>query len=188
MIIGLVGFKQVGKSTAANYLAKKYGAVRLNMKDALVAEIKQNFPDLLNTIAITYGYDSIDGRVSKATIDELFVEKFPLVRALLQNYGTEVRRRDDPDYWVKRWKEAVGKFTAGAIVVVDDVRFQNEADAVISNNGILIRLTRDDITSGGDHASETEQVNIAVDRVINCKGGDEQALYDRLDRIMASLM
>jgi len=47
MIIGFVGFKQVGKSTAAKYLEKKYGAKRVNMKDGLVAELRKNFPDLL---------------------------------------------------------------------------------------------------------------------------------------------
>ena len=50
IIIGLTGFKQVGKSTAASHLETKHGFSRHNMKDALVAELKQNFPDLLQKL------------------------------------------------------------------------------------------------------------------------------------------
>jgi hypothetical protein len=176
MIIGFVGFKHVGKSTAAKYLQEKYGGVRINMKDALVAEIKQNFPDTLRELGDKY----------TLSIDELFEQKPPIMRALLQNYGTEVRRRDADDYWVNKWKESVSQ-SHGQLITVDDVRFLNEAEAVTSQGGVLIRLVREDIDTGGTHASETEQVAIDTEYVIHCKGGDEDTLYRSLDAVISTL-
>ncbi len=180
MIIGLVGFKQVGKSTAAKYLEDKYSAVRINMKDALVAELRKNFPTLLEEIARTTDFD----QGLERAIDELFETKPPLMRALMQNYGTEVRRGDNPDYWTDRWKESAGQLIDGTNIVVDDVRFLNEAAAVREMGGIIVRLVRPDITSGGTHTSETEQLSIEVDHTIECFPGDHQHLYDALDALM----
>lgn len=187
-IIGLIGFKQVGKSTADKYLEEKYGFVRHNMKDALVAEIKQNFPDLLKEITVEYN-DTATGPMR--TVDDMFTIKPPLMRALLQNYGTEVRRGDDDNYWTNQWFKTIslncvtddGK-SFYKKVVTDDVRFKNEAKAVKVVGGILIRLTRPDITTGGSHASETEQLEIEADYTIECQPGDHEHLYSELDRIL----
>jgi len=169
-IIGLVGFKQVGKSTAAKYLEDKYGFTRHNFKDAMVQEIKDNFPNLIEELEIHYNLST----------PQLFIQKPPLMRALMVNYGTDVRRKDDPDYWTRQWvKNLVTQKT-----VADDVRFLNEAAAVKIEGGIIIRLTRSDIPTGGDHASETEQLEIVADHTIECDPGDHESLYRALDDII----
>jgi len=169
-IIGLVGFKQVGKSTAAKYLEDKYGFTRHNFKDAMVQEIKDNFPNLIEELEIHYNLST----------PQLFIQKPPLMRALMVNYGTDVRRKDDPDYWTRQWvKNLVTQKT-----VADDVRFLNEAAAVKLEGGIIIRLTRSDIPTGGDHASETEQLEIVADHTIECDPGDHESLYRALDDII----
>jgi len=169
-IIGLVGFKQVGKSTAAKYLESKYGFTRHNFKDAMVQEIKDNFPNLIEELEIHYNLST----------PQLFIQKPPLMRALMVNYGTDVRRKDDPDYWTRQWvKNLVTQKT-----VADDVRFLNEAAAVKIEGGIIIRLTRSDIPTGGDHASETEQLEIVADHTIECDPGDHESLYRALDDII----
>ena len=197
-IIGLIGFKQVGKSTAAKYLEEKYGFVRHNMKDALVAEIKQNFPDLLTEILENEVVSILENgsykeweEVEAGGIERLFQTKPPLIRALLQNYGTEVRRRDDDNYWVVQWSRKIMDATLVSgyndKFVTDDIRFLNEAKAVKDLDGILIRLTRPDIQTGGTHASETEQLEIVADYTIECKPGDHEHLYSELDRIVDML-
>ena len=192
MIIGLIGFKQVGKSTAAKYLEEKYSFIRHNMKDALVAEIKQNFPDLLKEIADWYNSNLLASAtlgMKFLSIDDLFEVKPPLMRALLQNYGTEVRRGDNDNYWVEQWSRKIMDSTLvtgfNDKFVTDDVRFLNEASAIKDNDGILIRLTRPDITTGGSHASETEQLLIVADYEIECKPGDHEHLYRELDKIVS---
>lgn len=187
MIIGLVGFKQVGKSTAAKHLEEKYNAKRINMKDALVAEIKKNFPDLLDAIVEAEFYKADlrdDGTKYDIDIDWLFENKPPLMRTLLQNYGTEVRRGDNDSYWTDRWEESVAQQNKHQLIVTDDVRFLNEAAVVQKRGGIIIRLTRPDIATGGMHASETEQLKIVADHVIECEQGDHAALYAALDKLM----
>jgi len=169
-IIGLVGLKQVGKSTVASHLEEKHGFVRHNFKDALVEEIKQNFPDLLKLLSELY----------ELTIDELFEVKPPLMRALMQNYGTEVRRGDDPQYWIKRWEEKLGDSNT----VVDDVRFKNEADAVKSKYGTVVRLTRPDIIPGDGHDSETEGLSIEDDYEIHSNKGSHDSLYEMVDDVL----
>jgi hypothetical protein len=183
MIIAFVGFKQVGKTTASQYLIEKYGFVKHSFKDALVAEIKEKFPDLLESILKTYEATGLEG-VDYKTVDNLFIYKPPLMRALMQNYGTEVRRGDDPDYWVKEWaKNSYGH----SEIVCDDVRFLNEADKVKQRGGIIIRLTRPDLPTGGDHKSETEQLQIEADYTIECEAGDYDHLYRELDKIVDNL-
>lgn len=173
MIIGLIGFKQVGKSTAAKHLEGR-GFTRINMKDALVAELRKNFPDVLRELGVIYGL----------TVDDLFEQKPPAMRALMQHYGTEVRRGDKDSYWTDQWEDAVQK-SGTQHVVVDDVRFFNEAEAVRHQGGILIRLVRPDITSGGTHASETEQLQIVADHTIECEAGGHGKLYNALDDILS---
>jgi len=191
IIIGLTGFKQVGKSTAASHLETKHGFSRHNMKDALVAELRQNFPDLLQKLVeLEYPSRMFSDKVAQqkwidqAWIDQLFLDKPPLMRALMQNYGTEVRRKDNPDYWVNQWKK---NSYANELIVVDDVRFENEGRAVRDRGGIIIQLTRPDIASGGTHASEQEALDIKADYTISVAKGDHEGLYRQLDTIVKGL-
>lgn len=169
MIIGLCGFKRSGKTTVANYLKEEHGFKSLNFKDSLIEELKQNFPDLLDTI----------GLIQDRTIDELLVEKPPLMRALMQNYGTEVRRGDDPDYWVKRWKEKC--LEAEGNIVVDDVRFENEANALAEQGGILIRVVRNRQDVSDTHPSETEHLLFKEDFTIAADDGEHLKIYGLIE-------
>lgn len=176
-IIAFIGLKQSGKSTAAKYLQEKYGFVRHNFKDALVNEIKQNFPDLLQEIKDIYDLPHMD------TIDALFEEKPPLVRKLLQNYGTEVRRKDDINYWVDKWL-AEFLFSKSENFVVDDVRFRNEAQTVKNQEGIIIKIIRTGQVSNDNHSSETEHNQIIPDYTIEVGDGEQDKLYAELDKII----
>ena len=186
MVIGLMGFKQSGKSTAAKYLEERYGFVRINFKTALVEEIKAKFPDLLKVLACFYFPDTGVDNVTPEMIDWLFEEKPAPMRALMQNYGTEVRRGDNPDYWVNQWIAST-MINKGKWIVADDVRFFNEAKAVKDNGGMLLRITRPDIQSGGGHTSETEAMHIQEDRQIEALPGGHDALYKQLDEYVAYL-
>lgn len=181
MIIGLIGFKQVGKSTAAKYLESR-GFRRINMKDALIAEMQKNLPDVINAFCNIYNKYEWDG-VNPWTPDRLFNEKPLGFRELMQNYGTEVRRGDKDSYWTDKWKQSVS-LSSNPDIVVDDVRFINEAEAVRSEGGILIRLVRPDVTSGGTHASEVEQLQIVADYAIEVGPGEHEKLYEELDDII----
>ena len=103
--------------------------------------------------------------------------------SLLQWWGTEFRRAQDPDYWVKSWAKAVDP--TADIVMTPDMRFINEAVAVKAKGGYTIRISRlnpdgtpyVDPTRDVNHRSETELDNHNFDFRITVKSG-EMALLD----------
>lgn len=174
MIIGLTGYQGSGKTTVAQFLEDEFGFKRHNFKDGLVNEMKERLPDVLEILRRQEGYPSVDF---------LFFHKPPMMRALMQNYGTEVRRKDDEKYWVDKWFHYLPK----GHVVIDDVRFLNEADAVRLSSGIIIRVERDDITHGGDHSSETEQNQIEADFTIKGKAGSHVEIFQQARHIIDTI-
>lgn len=175
MIIGFVGLKGSGKTTACNIIKKHIpGVVQHNFKDALVAEIKKNFPDLLNELSNIYQMD----------INDLFKFKPPAMRYLMQNYGTEVCRGKYKSYWVVQWVEGLINFSDNGIILVDDVRFLNEAEAIRMKGGEIIRLVREDMINTDNHQSEVEQDLIVANYVIKTKEGEEDLLEEKLMEIL----
>lgn len=159
----------------------------MNFKDCLIEEMKENFGDYLLDLAfdeMALGRHIVpDGLSDEGIIDDLFAYKPPRMRKLLQRYGTDVRRKDNPNYWVQKWEN---KYCAmhPADVVIDDCRFFEERDAIKRYGGILIRIVRSDITSGGTHQSETEQLQFEPDYTITVDPGDHEGLYKQLDEIV----
>lgn len=176
MIIGLTGTIGSGKSTVAKHLESAHGFTRINFKDALLIEVKERFPLLLAEINSYYRYTDTNDLMNA-------VSRPPLLRALLQNYGTEVRRVDNPDYWAHQWEKAVVAY--GGNVVADDVRFVNEADTVEALGGVIFRVNG--VTpSGSGHASETEQSKIIVEETIYNHWGLPE-LHTNIDRALERL-
>lgn len=175
-VIAFVGKIGAGKTEAAKYLASKYGFNRRNFKDALIHEIKQNFPDLISYFSNHY----------KMSTDELFQIKPDPIRFLLQNYGTEVRRRDDANYWVVQWKAAVLDFLSKGQnqIVVDDCRFLNEGQAIRLYDGIIIRLVREGRDESSTHRSETEQDQIEADKTLVVPDGRLDLLFAEVDKLV----
>lgn len=185
MIIGLCGYKGSGKSEVAKYLAKNHGFRRVNFKDGLVEEMKANLVDTLEAIKESYNEHLFSDEVSIDKIDMLFEMKPPIMRALMQNYGTEVRRKDKESYWVDKWIEKARE--AGGNIVTDDVRFYNELSALGGEDGVLIRIAREDITTGGTHASETEQEKFIEDFTIVAKPGDLDSVFKQVESILETI-
>lgn len=181
LLVGLTGPKRVGKSTVAKIFENKYQCARLNFKDELLKELKANFKELLQELTLVH-----DGPLDD--FDWLFEHKPPLVRALLQNYGTDVRRKDRENYWVEKWSLNYANNYYPKNVVVDDVRFLNEAEMIKQYGGVIIRLERDDIDTTDKHKSETEMRSIQPDYIIKCKHGDFECLENDVEDIVAKVM
>lgn len=190
MLVSFVAPKQFGKSTACSILKKHWGddVAQINFKDGLIAEIKQNFPDLLREISSKhYAFKKDEVLTGGDAIDSLFVSKPPLIRTLMQNYGTEVRRKENPRHWTDKYQDMVGKSQATHIMT-DDCRFINEAETIKNYGGILIRLNRTDKVNTDTHQSETEQFEIKCDYEITCAEGEFDKLERELLAIVATLV
>lgn len=81
-------------------------------------------------------------------------EKDARGRKLLQDLGS-IGREYDRQCWVSR-------MPTDRPVIIDDVRYINEAAAIRSVGGIIIRIERPGLTPM-DHSSETEQRHIVAD-------------------------
>jgi len=130
-IIGLTGFAGCGKTTVASYLCEAHGFARVR------------FADPLKGAACEMGLtrEQVDGSLKEQPCS-LLCGKTP--RWFLQWFGTDIiRNQIDQNFWVNAWKlRAQAKLDAGFRIVADDVRFPNEAAAILKFGGMLARVTR----------------------------------------------
>jgi hypothetical protein len=97
---------------------------------------------------------------------------------LLQWWGTEYRRAQDPEYWTKQWKAAINP--NALIVMSTDMRFANEALAVKQAGGYTIQVNRLNVDGSPyvdqsrdpKHPSETQLDTYNYDFKITVKTGD----------------
>lgn len=165
ILIGLTGFKQSGKSTAARLLVEEFGFRRYGFADVL-RQVAMALDPMIWTVGTSNGPPC--ARYSDL-LQEFGYERckdIPDFRRFLQRLGTDaVRDCLDQDAWVRALALRIGA-DAPDRAVIDDCRFQNEA-AYITHTGCLWRIERTDaITAGDTHRSETEIPFLPASRVI----------------------
>jgi hypothetical protein len=137
MIIGISGKCGVGKTTVANEVVRilerrKVTAIRVAFGDILKAEVAEKFK--INS-QLMYSQEGKQMAICHPGLPNPTMT----VGQVLQWYGTDVVRAKDPDRWVRLVAEGDAG-TSGAVVVVDDVRFPNEAIYCRKDGGMLVRL------------------------------------------------
>jgi hypothetical protein len=133
VIIGISGKLGVGKTTLAQYIiAMRKGWQIAAFADLLKREAAEKFD-----FDVRLAYNP----AGKATLIKLPTGESKTVRELLQWYGTDVVRAEDRDYWVRGMTRhlalAQDKIPG---IVIDDVRFPNEANCVLTQHGLLVRI------------------------------------------------
>lgn len=158
-IVGLSGKIGTGKSLTAKLLVESYPkghAARVAFGDLLKREVAEVF-----------GFDKRLCYEQRAK-NEFIVPTlgFPgcpatsmVLRELLQWYGTEYRRKQDPGYWVRAMEsEILERRRSGlGLLVVDDVRFEDEAALISAHKGFLYRLQPYLGWKAGKHASHASE-------------------------------
>jgi len=96
---------------------------------------QKSLPEPTKEIIKVLWDDVKSGVVQKST------DRTKSTRFALQQWGTEVRRAVDPNYWVKKSiNDAIVNLSQGISIYVTDARFPNEMDAANNINGLSIRL------------------------------------------------
>jgi len=177
-VIGLSGWARNGKDTVADHLISKYGYERISfaapMKEALYRLNPKITIDGVASTPIRIGVDIYGW-------DDLKTHG-PDVRELLQRFGTEVGRELwGEDFWVDA---AINSIPDGSKVVISDVRYPNEANAVKKLGGEVWRVVRPGFGPANDHASEHALNDYDFDYMIENNSGVE-TLYDLVDSKLA---
>jgi hypothetical protein len=69
------------------------------------------------------------------------------MRTALQEWGTDLRRAKDSDYWVRKTGEVIdSELRRHVSVFVTDARFPNEIEEIRAKGGLIIRLDVDEST------------------------------------------
>ena len=144
LIFGISGIARCGKDTLGKHLISKLQ--------------KSGFPTIQISFASVLKYDLdpfLKEKVNISAFTENTQEK-EIIRPLLVAYGTNVCRKIDPDYWIKKIEKQVKASTSNKIIVViTDVRYENEGKWIKDNGGFLIHLNR----MGQKPANFEEKVN-----------------------------
>lgn len=162
-VIALSGVAGSGKSTASAFL---------QFKGYKLEKFAGPLKDMLRSIGL--GEMEIEGQF-KEKPNPLLGEHTP--RHAMQTLGTEWGRKCmGEDFWINLWRSRA----SNGNVVVDDCRFANEAAAVRSLGGIVIRLEGRGGIEGGH---ESERLDFIVDAVVPNTGSVAQ-LHALLDETL----
>lgn len=75
-------------------------------------------------------------------------------REVMQIWGTEYRRAQDADYWVKKVRKAIAEDDDHQVFFLTGMRFPNESQVVDDFNGFRAHIVRPDIAEVASHVSE----------------------------------
>jgi len=134
-------------------------------------------------ILSSIGYDGVaclrDNKADK--IVELGVSP----RQMMQTLGTEWGRSCiHPDLWVMVAEGIARKqLKSGQNVVIDDVRFPNEAEMIRRLGGELWLVERPGVYYDGDHSSEGALTDVLPDAVVHNSG-----TFSHLREVVAGLL
>ena len=182
ILLGLAGHAGSGKDTVASYLVERYGFVSFSFSDALYREVAEAFslPDdsllrdretkevpsehlaLVNCLEDEF----IGVAVQHISHASHHLHDMPLSpRRVLQLWGTEYRRAQNPAYWVEQADQFIYQMThfgpyaelRPANFVNTSVRFPNEREWIrrYAPFGSVWHLHRDTIAPVNPHTSET---------------------------------
>lgn len=216
MILGLSGKALSGKDTVADYLLDNYNWTRktgfaTNLKvacmeifdltefqsfeqagkSARLEKVRIVTEEVLCSI-IDWMQKTHDVNLDDKDYSSLLGKELYTPREIQQFVGTDIMRFYSPDYHMEVVFRSIDK---NENVIIKDVRFKNEAQAVLDNGGKLIRIYRPDILRAlhgasidSAHASET-QLDDWTDwtYVLNNDSDTLTSLYDRIDVMLEIL-
>lgn len=167
MLIGLAGLARSGKDTAAAALTRRLGLYQHAFADPIKRMLEQVFGD--NFVA-----------GDRERIEPISGVSY---RKLMQTLGTEWGRSIQPDLWTRvakaKWddvRNVDGKSSLPLLdgqpafkgLVISDVRFDNEAEWIRSEGGIIVHIGRPNLVQVGvsGHASEAGLTKLPYDLVV----------------------
>jgi len=164
MLIGLSGYAGAGKDLFAQLASERTGCARMAFANALRLEVAQAFgisPAILldretkgtpnPLLRADWCTDLAFAEILRARGRETYSP-----RDVMQLWGTEYRRAEDPHYWITRaaasaWTRALA---GNEVCLVTDCRFPDEASWIEAQGGQIWRIDRPGVEPTNEHRSE----------------------------------
>ena len=163
LLIGLCSKARHGKDTVADHLVNKHNFY------------KGSFANSVKQFAVRH-FDFHP--------EEVYGDKTKKSRWVLQAIGNGCREEFGKNIWIDKLFSVI----AGVeLVVISDVRYLNEAEAIKERGGYIIKIERPDapkIEHGADHPSEVELEQIIPNFSLH-NDWDLEQLYSRVDGILS---
>lgn len=159
-IIGLGGKMGCGKDTVAGILMPM-GYTPASFASRLRVEV---------AAAILEGSEpaGCPVRFSELETQDVWIKPTPPnLRKLLQWWGTDYRRKRNPEYWVRQLLyqlDSCGRY------VISDVRFRNESEAIRDIGGEVWLITGREAPNEGIANHPSEALDFRYDRVVENTG------------------
>lgn len=178
-LIGVCGNKFMGKDTIADYLTAEYGYTKL----AFAQPVKE-----VSKILFGFTHEQLHGDQKEETDKNWGITP----RTVFQFIGTDLIRKQmckilpdiGEDFWVECLKQKCKKLLeSGKSVVISDVRFENEANAIKDLGGIIIRVHRSSANNDDSHESENSLKNIDVTHDI-FNNSSLKELYSTINKLI----
>lgn len=164
MLIGLAGVAGSGKDTVGDHLGVKTYAFAQPMKEA--CRLIFNWTD-----------EHLHGSLKEAIDPKYGISP----RQAFQTIGTEWGRNlINQNIWLIRAEQEIDKHND---LVITDVRFDNEAQLIRRNGGIVINIIRPDINGVNPHVSENSLSPNQIDHHI-VNDGTLWELYRKVDTLL----
>lgn len=195
-VMGYHGPARAGKDTAIQLMIKNSDKFTLvAFSDAVYREVSSAFKvteSLLRDaetkdtptplLALTKCSDPDFIKVALAHLDgSITTPRTP--REILQIWGTEYRRGQDPEYWIKILRDDLLRADVSKIYVISGVRYQNERGLVSEMNGFVTHIARPNAPQVRNHSSEIPLPKLAGDYEIN-NDGDLSALERKVAKLI----
>lgn len=122
-----------------------------------------------------------------------------MYKKLLQFWGTDFRRSQDPNYWVKATADHIEQLDEDQDIALCDLRFPNEMSYVKEIGGVTVKINRTlpdgtsyDKLDDGDarnqnHASEHALDGADFDYYLDNPDGDLPRLYENVERMLKAI-
>lgn len=185
LIIGIGGLKGHGKDTLANLMQAELIQHGISVRQQRLAA------PLYRAAAILMGRDLSNlSREEKEGLQLIPGEPRSTPRNVLKTLGDEWgRQMISPDIWCSRMQKAYETMPDGYVMIVPDVRYQNELGYVITQGGlpVWVDASRRVPSDSDDHASENsvsaEDFNYVVPN-----GGGVESLAKRAKMLLTDFL
>ena len=150
VLIGIVGKKYSGKDTAADYLVANHNFTKMAFADPVKKVAKELF---------NFNDEQLYGNLKEATDERWGISP----REVFQKIGTDFAQFGIYTYFPnmknigrKLWVERLfAEYDPKSDTVISDVRFKHEIERITKENGIIIKIIRDN-SYIDNHISENE--------------------------------